>query len=157
MQVVVRDSDKVVAACLGWKGFGRIYVTKGALSLWDEAELDAVLAHERAHLDHFHVLGKLVLMVSLHVFRAHLLIDAKTDDERDSAMIKVLVLRFVVLNLYSYLIERSADRSAYRLGHGRALASALGKFPHKRSHVVPALLMGAYHPLVKGRMKRLTK
>jgi len=98
------DSDRPAVYCL--PGRRRIVLTTGALSRLDEAELDAVLAHERAHLSGRH----------------HLIL----------ALARALAGAFPAGRFFSlaarqagYLVELAADDAAVRRTPRLTVASAL--------------------------------
>jgi Peptidase family M48 len=128
--MVVLDDDRPLVYCL--PGRGRIVVTTGALNRLDMAQLQAVLAHERAHLSARH---HLVIML------ARVLPDAFPG------------IRFLATAAYQIgaLVEMAADDSAarqHRLPLARALL-ALATSP------VPAPALGAAHTAGGQRIWRL--
>jgi beta-lactamase regulating signal transducer with metallopeptidase domain len=128
--MVVLEDDRPLVYCL--PGRDRVVVTSGALSRLDQAELQAVLAHERAHLSARH---HLVIML------ARLLPDAFPG------------IRFLALaaDRIGDLAEMAADDSAarhHRLPLARALL-ALATSP------VPASALGAAQTAGGQRIRRL--
>jgi heat shock protein HtpX len=118
-----------------------VAVTRGALDLLDERELQAVLAHELAH-----VANRDILLTSIAAalatgisFLGQLLswqplLGHSDDDERPGpwALLATVLLAPIAATLMQLALSRSrefeADRTgAALLGDGRALASALAK------------------------------
>jgi Peptidase family M48 len=128
--MVVLEDDRPLVYCL--PGRGRVVVTSGALSRLDRAELQAVLAHERAHLSARH---HLVIML------ARLLPDAFPG------------IRFLVIaaGQIGDLAEMAADDSAAR-HHRLPLARALLALATSQ---VPAPALGAARTAGSQRIRRL--
>lgn len=103
--VVVVDDDRPLAHALPGRR-GRIVVSRGMLRVLDAPERRALLAHERAHLTHFHHL--LVSLVDVAAAAYPLLYPLRT------------VIR--------YQVERWADESAAEsVGSRTVVASAVGR------------------------------
>jgi Peptidase family M48 len=102
--VAIIDSDQPAAYCV--PGRRRIVLTTGALTRLDDRQLDAVLAHERAHLS-----GRHHLMVTLAAALKHALPP----------------VRFfaVAAQQVSDLVEVAADDAATRRASRLTLAAAL--------------------------------
>jgi len=128
--LVILDDDRPLVYCL--PGRDRVVVTSGALNRLDQAQLQAVLAHERAHLSARH---HLVIML------ARVLSDAFPG------------IRFLAIaaDQIGGLAEMAADDSAarqHRLPLARALL-ALATSP------VPAPALGAARTAAGQRIRRL--
>ena len=128
--LVILDDDRPLVYCL--PGRDRVVVTTGALNRLDQAQLQAVLAHERAHLSARH---HLVIML------ARVLSDAFPG------------IRFLAIaaDQIGGLAEMAADDSAarqHRLPLARALL-ALASSP------VPAPALGAARTAAGQRIRRL--
>jgi Zn-dependent protease with chaperone function len=104
--VVVIDHDLPVAYCVPGMGSARVVVSEGALGRLDDAELDAVLAHERAHLRARHDLVLEAFTVVHQAFPRWV--------SSAAALVEVRLL-----------VEVLADRYAVRTGTRQALARAL--------------------------------
>lgn len=102
--VRIIDGDWPTVYCL--PGRRRIVLTTGALSRLDDGELDAVLAHERAHLSGRH---HLVLALAAAMPRAF----------------PAVGLFAVVARQVAYLVEIAADDAAARRAPRLTVASAL--------------------------------
>lgn len=102
---VVVDHHRPVAYCLPGRG-GRIVLSSAALTALDPAELDAVLAHERAHLAGRH---HLLLAISAGLARAFCFVPLLTQARTQTAV----------------LVEMLADDRACREGEPLIVASAL--------------------------------
>jgi hypothetical protein len=128
--MVILDDDRPLVYCL--PGRGRVVVTSGALGRLDRAELQAVLAHERAHLSARH---HLVIML------ARVLPDA----------LPGISFLAIAADQISRLAEMAADDSAarhHRLPLARALL-ALATSP------VPSPALGAAPTAGAQRIRRL--
>jgi Zn-dependent protease with chaperone function len=128
--VVVLDDDRPLVYCL--PGRGRIVVTTGALARLDHAQLQAVLAHERAHLSGRHHLLIMVARLMAAAFPG---------------------IRFLAIaaDQTGALAEMAADDTAarhHRLPLARALL-ALAASP------VPAPALGAAGTAAGQRIRRL--
>jgi len=128
--IVVLDDDRPLVYCL--PGRGRVVVTSGALSRLDRAQLQAVVAHERAHLSARH---HLVIML------ARVLPDAFPG------------IRFLAIaaDQIGGLVETAADDSAAR-HHRLPLALALMALA---TSPVPAPALGAARTAGAQRIRRL--
>jgi Zn-dependent protease with chaperone function len=128
--LVVLEDDQPLVYCL--PGRNRVVVTTGALNRLDKAQLEAVLAHERAHLAGRH---HLVIML------ARVLRDAFS------------CIRFLALaaDQISGLAEMAADDSAAR-HHRLPLAHALLALA---TSPVPAPALGAARTAGGQRIRRL--
>ena len=128
--MVVLDDDRPLVYCL--PGRGRVVVTSGALSRLDQAQLQAVLAHERAHLSARH---HLVIML------ARVLPNALPG------------IRFLAIaaDQTGSLVEMAADDSAAR-HHRLPLAHALLALA---TSPVPAPALGAARTAGGQRIRRL--
>lgn len=129
--VQVIDTDRPAVYCL--PGRRRIVLTSGALSCLDDGQLEAVLAHERAHLSERH---HLVLRLAAAL---------------DSAF---PVIRFfgVAARQVSYLVEAAADDAAVRRAPRLTLAAALLAVA---AGGVPAGALGAGGSAAAQRIRRL--
>lgn len=132
---LVIDRADVAAYCLPDRGCGEVVVTTGALGALSPAELEAVLAHERAHLD-----GRHDLVVSC-----------------------ALVLReafpFVALfrqaaEALPRMVEMAADDGAVRRAGRRALASAVLRMAEAAT---PAVALGVGGHGAVDRVHRLVR
>jgi len=134
--MVVLDDDLPLVYCL--PGRGRVVVTTGALNRLDKAQLQAVIAHERAHLSARH---HLVIML------ARVLPDAFPG------------IRFLATaaDQIGALVEMAADDSAgrqHRLPLARALL-ALAASPALAGSPVLAPALGVAHTAGGQRIRRL--
>ena len=129
--VRIIDGDRPAVYCL--PGRRRIVLTTGALTCLDEAELDAVLAHERAHLSGRHHIV-LALAVALH--RAF----------------PPAGFFAVAARQLAYLVEVAADDAAVRRAPRLTVASALLAVA---TAGVPAAALGASGSATAQRIQRL--
>jgi Zn-dependent protease with chaperone function len=129
--VRIIDGDRPAVYCL--PGRRRIVLTTGALTCLDEAELDAVLAHERAHLSGRH---HIVLALAVAVHRAF----------SPSGFFAVAARQL------AYLVEVAADDAAVRRAPRLTVASALLAVATAR---VPAAALGASGSATAQRIQRL--
>jgi bla regulator protein blaR1 len=129
--VRVIDGDRPAVYCL--PGRRRIVLTTGALTCLDEAELDAVLAHERAHLSGRHHIV-LALAVALH--RAF----------------PAAGFFAVAAQQVAYPVEVAADDAAVRRAPRLTVASALLAVA---TAGVPAAALGASGSATAQRIQRL--
>ncbi|WP_052336918.1 M56 family metallopeptidase [Nocardioides alkalitolerans] len=118
--VRVLDDDAPVAYCLPGL-HGRVVVSAGAMERLDDAEVDAVVAHERAHLRFRHDLVVELFDVLHQAFPRWV--------SSASALAEVRLL-----------IEMCADRAAARTAGRRPLAQALVQLAEART---PAAALGA--------------
>ncbi len=128
------DSEVPVAYCLPQMRGSRIVVTSGALSSLAPDEVDAVLAHERAHL---RVRHDLVLEAFVVLQRAFPQIGSSR----------------AALDEVGLLIEMAADRAAARVSGRVAVARALAQLAQGRS---PEGALGAGGAGLPTRVERLT-
>jgi len=128
--MVVLDDDRPMVYCL--PGRRRVVITSGALSRLDRAQLQAVLAHERAHLSGRH---HLVIML------ARMLPDA----------LPGISFLAIAANQIAVLAEMAADDSAAR-HHRLPLARALLVMA---ASPVPAPALGAAPTAGGQRIRRL--
>lgn len=134
--VVVIGADKPAAYCVSGGGSRAIVVTTAALQLLDPASLDAVLAHERAHMRgrHHQIIAALNAL---------------------SAALPRLPLMRAAAHTLPALLEMCADDTAAR-AHGReALLRSL--FLLSTGRPLPAGAMAAAGTAVLDRMLRLTR
>jgi Zn-dependent protease with chaperone function len=129
--VRIIDDDRSAVYCI--PGHGRIVLTTGALQCLDSLQLDAVLAHERAHLS-----GRHHLVVTF----ASALRDA----------FPVIAFFSLAARQVSDLVEVAADDAATRKSHRLALAGALLAVAAAR---VPAGALGAGGSAAARRIRRL--
>lgn len=129
--VHVIDSDRPAVYCL--PGRRRIVLTTGALSRLDRGQLDAVLAHERAHLSGRH---HLVLAVAESLRRAF----------------PGVGFFAVAAQQVAYLVEVAADDAAARRAPRLTVASALLAVA---SAGTPAGALGAGGSAAARRIQRL--
>lgn len=115
-------SSRPAAYCIPGSG-GTIVVTSGAIDLLDRAGLEAVLAHERAHLTGRH----------------HLLV-ALAGSAR--AALGLLPLFAVLPDRIGHLVELTADDAAARSANRRVLARSLLDFAAARTGEAAALAVG---------------
>ena len=129
--VQVIDTDRPAVYCL--PGRRRIVLTSGALACLDDDQLEAVLAHERAHLSERH---HLVLRLAAALASAF------------------GVIRFfaVAARQVSYLVEVAADDAAVRRAPRLTLAAALLAVA---AGGVPAGALGAGGSAAAQRIRRL--
>jgi Zn-dependent protease with chaperone function len=129
--VRIIDGDRPAVYCL--PGRRRIVLTTGALSRLDDRELDAVLAHERAHLSGRH---HIVLALAVALQRAF------------------PSVRFfgVAARQVAYLVEIAADDAAVRRAPRLTVASALLAVA---TAGVPAGALGAGGSAAARRIQRL--
>lgn len=136
-------------------GAGALAVTHGALRLLDPAELEAVLAHEIAHLEHGDTqvlrLSSLVSNAALSLLRVGtwiavfgvLLTGGGVERAALLAMLALLVPPLIgaLQSALSRTRELEADAEAARLtGRPLALASALAKLEHQQQRFARHLL-----------------
>ena len=132
--VVVVDHASAAAYCLAGRT-GQIVVTTAAISTLDAAQLDAVLAHERAHLRARH---HLVLALSAALCQAFP--GVPTFQEAHTSLAR--------------LVEMHADDTAAARGNDRlAIASALVRLSEHGA--TPAAALGAGGTTALGRVRRL--
>lgn len=129
--MVLLEDDRPAVYCV--PGRRRIVFTTGALRRLDSHQLDAVLAHERAHLTGRHHLV-IILAAALHRTFPH--------------------VRFFVVaaDQTSCLVEMAADDAAARRAHRLTLADALLTLAAAR---VPAGALGAGGTAGAQRIQRL--
>ena len=139
---VVVDHASRMAYCLPGRG-GRIVLSSAALAALDPAELDAVLAHERAHL----------------AGRHHLVLAASAGLARVFGFVPLFRLARVQT---AVLIEMLADDRAAREGQPLTVASALlalartsGPSNLSTHAGVPAAALGAAETATGTRVRRL--
>lgn len=132
---VVVDSPEAAAYCLPHAGGGMVVVTTGARAVLSVGELNAVLSHERAHLDGRH----------------HLLIGVG----------QVLARALPVPRLFGELgrqvprlLEMHADDAAARLHGADTVATAIARMS---SPSAPSSALGAGGPAAVVRALRLTR
>ena len=129
--VRIIDGDRPAVYCL--PGRRRIVLTTGALSRLDDGELDAVLAHERAHLSGRH---HLVLALAAALPRAF----------------PAVGFFAVAARQVAYLVEIAADDAAARRAPRLTVASALLAVAGAG---VPAGALGASGSAAAQRIQRL--
>jgi Zn-dependent protease with chaperone function len=129
--VRIIDGDRPAVYCL--PGRRRIVLTTGALTRLEDGELDAVLAHERAHLSGRH---HLVLTLAAALHRAF----------------PVVGLFAVAARQVAYLVEIAADDAAVRRAPRLTVASALLAVAVEG---VPAGALGAGGSAAARRIQRL--
>ncbi|WP_248581860.1 M56 family metallopeptidase [Nocardioides sp. InS609-2] len=134
--VLVLDHSACVAYCLPGGGRGRVVVTTAALAVLDDAQIAAVLAHERAHLSGRH---HLVNQVAAGL---------------RAALPFVPTLRFANVEI-AQLTEMIADDTAVRRGADRlGLATALVRLAESQA---PAGALGAGGSTAIARVRRLVR
>lgn len=116
----------------------RMWLTRGLIERLDEAELDAVVAHEIGHIKHWDFA---VMTVAAVIPMALYLLYLTTRTEKEARLVAIgayaayMVSQFVVLGL-SRAREYAADRwSCECTGNGDALASALVKIAYGMGRV----------------------
>jgi Zn-dependent protease with chaperone function len=129
--MVLLEDDRPAVYCV--PGRRRIVFTTGALRRLDSRQLDAVLAHERAHLIGRHHL-MIILAAALHRAFPHVRLFA------------------VAATQTSCLVEMAADDAAARRAHRLTLAGALLTLAAAR---VPAGALGAGGTAGAQRIQRL--
>jgi Zn-dependent protease with chaperone function len=129
--MVLLEDDRPAVYCL--PGRRRIVFTTGALRRLDSRQLDAVLAHERAHLTGRHHLV-IILAAALHRAFPHVGFFA------------------VAASQIGCLVEMAADDAATRRAHRLTLAAALLALASAR---VPAGALGAGGTAGAQRIRRL--
>ena len=129
--VRVIDGDRPAVYCL--PGRRRIVLTTGALTCLDDGQLDAVLAHERAHLSGRH---HLVLALAVALRRAF----------------PAVGFFAVAARQVAYLVEIAADDAAVRRAPRLTVASALLAVA---TAGVPAGALGAGGSAAAQRIQRL--
>jgi len=129
--VRIIDGDRPAVYCV--PGRRRIVLTTGALSRLDDGELDAVLAHERAHLSGRH---HLVLALAAALPRAF----------------PAIGFFAVAARQVAYLVEMAADDAAARRAPRLTVASALLAVAGAG---VPAGALGAGGSAAAQRIQRL--
>jgi Zn-dependent protease with chaperone function len=129
--VHVIDGDRPAVYCL--PGRRRIVLTTGALTCLDDGQLDAVLAHERAHLSSRH---HLVLALAMALQRAF----------------PAVGFFAVAVRQVAYLVEAAADDAAARQAPRLTVASALLAVA---TTGVPAGALGAGGSAAARRIQRL--
>ena len=129
--MVLLEDDRPAVYCV--PGRRRIVFTTGALRRLDRDELDAVLAHERAHLDGRHHLV-IILAGGLRTAFPHVPLFAAAASQ------------------ISCLVEMAADDAAARRAHRLTLAGALLTLAAAR---VPAGALGAGGTTAAQRIRRL--
>ena len=129
--VVLLDDERPAVYCL--PGRGRIVFTTGALHRLDRQQIQAVLAHERAHLAGRHHLVIMLARVLPGAFPG---------------------IRFlaVAVGQIERLVEMAADDAAARRAHRLSLAGALLTLAEVR---VPAAALGAGETAGAQRIRRL--
>lgn len=130
---LVVDSPEPLAYCLPHAGGGMIVITTGARAALSPREFDAVLAHERAHLD-----GRHHLLISVGQILARAL--------------PVPALFGEIGKRVPQLLEMRADDAAARR-HGRdAVSSAIARMSQR---ITPESSLGAGGPAATVRALRL--
>ncbi len=119
-------------------GDARMWLTRGLIERLDEAELDAVVAHEIGHIKHWDFA---VMTVAAVIPMALYLLYIMTRNEKETrpvalgAYVAYAISQFIVLGL-SRAREYAADRwSCECTGNGDALASALVKIAYGMGRV----------------------
>ncbi|MDQ3946627.1 MAG: zinc metalloprotease HtpX [Actinomycetota bacterium] len=119
-------------------GDARMWLTRGLIERLDEAELDAVVAHEIGHIKHWDFA---VMTVAAVIPMALYLLYVMTRSDRDTRVVAIgayvayTISQFVVLGL-SRAREYAADHWSCRCtGNGDALASALVKIAYGMGRV----------------------
>ena len=129
--VRIIDGDRPAVYCL--PGRRRVVLTTGALSCLDDGELDAVLAHERAHLSGRH---HLVLALAAALQRAF----------------PAVGFFAIAARQVAYLVEIAADDAAVRRAPRLTVASALLAVA---AAGIPAGSLGAGGSAAAERIQRL--
>lgn len=129
--VLLIDHDQPAAYCL--PGRRRIVLTTGALRCLDDGQLDAVLAHERAHL----------------AARHHLVLALAAALQRAFPRVRLFT---VAAGQIACLVEMAADDAAARRAHRLALAAALLAMAAAR---IPVSALGAGGTAAALRVRRL--
>lgn len=129
--VRIIDGDRPAVYCL--PGRRRIVLTTGALACLDDGQLDAVLAHERAHLSGRHHLVLTLAAALQHAF-------------------PVVGLFGLSVRQVAYLVEIAADDAAVRRAPRLTVASALLAVAVAG---VPAGALGAGGSAAARRIQRL--
>jgi len=129
--VRIIDSDRPAVYCL--PGRRRIVLTTGALTRLDDHELDAVLAHERAHLSGRH----------------HIVIALAVALQRAFPLVRFFA---IAARQVAYLVEIAADDAAVRRAPRLTVASALLAVA---TPGVPAGALGAGGSAAAQRIQRL--
>ena len=119
-------------------GDARMWLTRGLIERLDEAELDAVVAHEIGHIKHwdFAVMTvAAVIPMALYLLYVMTRTDKETRAVAIGAYVAYTISQFVVLGL-SRAREYAADHwSCECTGNGDALASALVKIAYGMGRV----------------------
>jgi Zn-dependent protease with chaperone function len=136
---LVVDHPAAAAYCVpGLRSSSRIVISAGALDLLDQAELAAVIAHERAHLRERHDLVLLPFIALLRAFRW-----SAVAREAHAAV--------------ALLVEMQADDRALRHRPARELATALLRVGAAGGVHAPNGAMAAADGQVAARVSRLLK
>jgi beta-lactamase regulating signal transducer with metallopeptidase domain len=136
---VVVDHPAAAAYCVpGLRSSSRIVISAGALDLLDQAELAAVIAHERAHLRERHDLVLLPFIALLKAFRW-----STVAREAHAAV--------------ALLVEMQADDRALRHRPARELATALLRVGAAGGVYAPNGALAAADGQVAARVSRLLK
>lgn len=142
-------------------GLPFVLVTKGAKDKLDSREMEAVMAHETAHITHLHIPLKLALFYGFQPFCAREQAKAISTEEKNVIVLKWALIRIAAMNVFSYVIEWDADHTAKRRGHGVGLSSALvkiqGESRRPKFGCLMALLQGSYHPNINRRVNHASK
>lgn len=136
---LVLDHPAAAAYCVPGVRSSKVVVSAGTLALLDDAELDAVLAHERAHARERHDLVLLPFASLRQVFPQIRLVGR-------------------CLDAVELLIEMAADDRAMRHRPPRELATALLRFAAARPIAAPSGALSAAsvdQPAVLARVRRL--
>ena len=136
---LVVDHPAAAAYCVpGLRSSSRIVISAGALDLLDQAELAAVIAHERAHLRERHDLVLLPFIALLRAFRW-----SAVAREAHAAV--------------ALLVEMQADDRALRHRPARELATALLRVGAAGGVHPPNGALAAADGQVAARVSRLLK
>jgi Zn-dependent protease with chaperone function len=147
--VAIIDSDQPAAYCV--PGRRRIVLTTGALNRLDDRQLDAVLAHERAHLSERHHLMVTLAAALKHALppvRFFTLAAQQVSDLVEAAADDAATRRASRLTLAAALLAMAtADAPAWALGAGGSAATErinrLIDPPARRSIVQRAVIFAA--------------
>lgn len=137
-QTYLIEDDKPFAFCFGIRS-PKIYVSTATLSLMNERELEAILLHEKYHLDNKDTLTMLLASISQSLFPFFPLISDL---------------------LHNYRIEREiqADREAIgKLGDSAVLISVLKKFLTQPAIAIATAPAIADADTLESRIKALVK
>lgn len=158
--------DQPNAAAFGIPGLSMVVWTEGAMKVWNDSEREAILAHEMTHIRECHMVVKMLALFGFMALQANVVTSTVEKDTVDGEAVQTMAKKMFAIAVgqmltligISYVLERRADAGAFKRGHGKALASALGKLPKQSTaSTIISGLVGVCHPSTKSRIARMSK